>query len=91
MIGAGVKISVQDYKTARAFDSSSGAMTQWQIIGRPDDINCSIEQIQYRNNTDRQTLNDTPIVRFKTEFCEKSMNLSSFNSSTPMTIEQISN
>ena len=89
MIGAGVKISVQDYKTARAFDSSSGAMTQWQIIGRPVDINCSIKKIQYRNTTDIQTLNDTPTVKFMTEFCEKSMNLSSFNSSTPMTIKQI--
>ena len=61
-----MKLSVLDCRTARAFDSSSGAMTTWQIIGRPDDINCSIENIQYRNNTDRRVLNDIPIVTFKT-------------------------
>ena len=68
MVGAGVKLSVLDCRTARAFDSSSGAMTTWQIIGRPDDINCSIKKIKYRENTDRRVLKDTPIVRFSTEF-----------------------
>ena len=64
-----MKLSVLDCRTARAFDSSSGAMTTWQIIGRPDDINCSIENIKYRKNTDGRVLDDTPIVIFSTEFC----------------------